>query len=157
MCLNMGKARGREVLMDQQFIDRQIRINCNLISSLKVVFLLHPPCIPSPFPCSVSVAQGQIVTEHKLIPLGFQRFNDWCVQTSISNRNDMYPPPQPPPSHSLSPADTEYVLPVPSATVCLSLTLGGSECPLHEVGYTSCCPGNPGPAHYPAPLRHSSL
>lgn len=61
-------------------------------------------------------------------------------------------------SHTLlSPTDMEYVLPALCATVCLLLTLCGSDCPLHEMDYTSLCLGNPGPAHYPAPLRHSSL
>lgn len=38
-----------------------------------------------------------------------------------------------------------------SLSVYLSLT--HNECPRHELAYTGRCPGNPGPAHYPAPVR----
>lgn len=60
--------------------------------------------------------------------------------------------------HTLLPPKTlEYVLPALLPCFSVSHFHSGREYLLHEVGYTSCCPGNPGPAHYPAPLRHSSL
>lgn len=86
-----------------------------------------------------------------------QRLNDWCVQTTTSGRDDMHPDPLTPPSpHAL--LYTYQICPscplCCSVSPCLSLAM---SVPLHEVGYTSRCPGNPGPAHYSAPLRHSSL
>lgn len=54
-------------------------------------------------------------------------------------------------------------LPLPRCTheicpssFCYCWGLSGVSVPLRERGYTGRCTGNPGPAHYPAPLRHSS-
>lgn len=75
------------------------------------------------------------------------RFDDWGVQ--IEPRWQAR-------SSRLEPLQISDVSFLPSLLQSLSLSFTYNECPRHEVAYTGRCPGNPGPAHYPAPVRHSS-
>lgn len=126
------------------------------------LLLLPPPAMffsPSPFPLSVSalVARGHFVTENTSFSHLVAAIQ-WSVCTNKHIRQRWHAPthlPPPPPLHLLSQTSNMSSLLARFLFPSLTFTLGVNV-PLHEVGYTSCCPGNPRLGHYPAPLRHTA-
>lgn len=137
-----------------------------------VIWLSLPPT-PSPFPLSVSVcvARGHFVTESTSFSHLVAAIQWWeCTNKRI--RQGWHLATRPSPSHrhrhtvSLSHIlilTHTFSLPLLSHPLTLQHTLThthwhcGSLWPAREQCYTSLCPGNPSPAHYPAPLRRGSL
>lgn len=123
------------------------------------VFSLSLSVSLSPLRPSFFALRSLCHREHKLFSHWPRRLNDWCVQTTrVREGMTCSPDPSPSPaSATLRTPDMSVLASIPHNHPPSSLTCFFFFFFCTRWGYTSRCPGNPGPAHYSAPLRHSSL
>lgn len=126
------KREGNVLSQSQESMARNIFDGCLVdktqLTKDQVQYLLSLLLLPSPPPAVLSFSissfrlfllpEVSLSQRTQAFLTWLQRFNDWCVQTSISSRDDMHPAPPLKPSST----DIEYVLPVLSAPVSLPVS-----------------------------------